>query len=300
MENTQSRNPNITNSTSSDMENTHSVFDAKITIRGTMNTLTSIKELLGQSVNKRRRTRFLSIVFGKWLDFPAYSNENLLLNYIFQREVKQKQNNDVCPPIRVFPDKIAEPLKKVRVSNILELIRKPKMWYALSDEDSVKVCLLLVSNIVFMGRESKNYIADNHIELVDDLSAWDAYQWGEYVTPPNSATTEYDVPGVQEYKGEYYGFRGKQKEWEDSQEGYAKRLKHYLKEPLSNLSQVASSPMLALTLFQCQWFKINLADGACIDDEEVLEVKGSVSGDVGGGGGGGGRIGSLLLELLID
>ncbi|GKB48382.1 hypothetical protein Tco_0899135 [Tanacetum coccineum] len=158
MENTQSRNPNITNSTSFDMENTHSVFDAKVTIRGTLHTLTSIKELLGQSVNERRRTGFLSTVFGKGLDFPAYSNDNLLLNYIFQHEVKQEQNNDVCPPIRykignnnfefgrqefclitgfafgkipkedtfkglqnspfydrVFPDKIAEPLKKVRV-----------------------------------------------------------------------------------------------------------------------------------------------------------------------------------------
>ncbi|GJW47741.1 hypothetical protein Tco_0079387 [Tanacetum coccineum] len=31
-----------------------------------------------------------------------------------------------------------------------------------------------------MVRESKNYIADNLIELVDDLTAWDAYPWGEY------------------------------------------------------------------------------------------------------------------------
>ncbi|GJS27139.1 transposase, MuDR, MULE transposase domain protein [Tanacetum coccineum] len=156
MENIQSRNPNITNSTSSDMENTHSVFDAKVTIRGTLHTLASIKELLGQSVNERRKN---------------------------QHEVKQEQNNDVCPPIRY---KIGnnnfefDPLKKVRVLDLLELIRKPKMWYALSDENSVKVCLLLVSNIVFIGRESKNYIADNLIELVDDLSAWDAYPWGEY------------------------------------------------------------------------------------------------------------------------
>nr|GFA83731.1 hypothetical protein [Tanacetum cinerariifolium] len=180
MENTQSRNPNITNSTSSDIENTQSVFDAKVTIRRTLHTLTSIKELLGQSVIERHRTRFLSTVFGKWLYFLAYSNDNLLLNYIFQNDVKQEQNNDVCPPIRVFPDKIADPLKKVRVSELLELIRKPKMWSALSDKYSVKVCLLLVSNIVFMGRESKNYIADNLIELVDDLSAWDAYLWGEY------------------------------------------------------------------------------------------------------------------------
>ncbi|GKB66415.1 phospholipase-like protein [Tanacetum coccineum] len=200
------------------MDNTQSVFDAKVAIRETLLTLTTIKELLGQSVNEKRITKFSSTVFGKWLDFPAYSNDNLLLNYIFQHEVKQEQNNDVCPPIRykignnnfefgrqefclitgfafgkiprvdtfkglqnspfcdrVFSDKIAEPLKKVRVSDLLKLIRKPEMWYGLSDEDSVKVCLLLVSNIVFMGRESKNYIADNLIEFIDNLTAWDAY-----------------------------------------------------------------------------------------------------------------------------
>ncbi|GKC43875.1 ribonuclease H-like domain-containing protein [Tanacetum coccineum] len=157
MENTQSRNPNITNSTSSDMENTHSVFDAKVTIRGTLHTLTSIKELLGQSVNERRRTRY------------KIGNTN----FEFGRQ-------EFCLITGFAFGKIPKPLKKVRVSDLLELIRKPKIWSALSDEDSVKVCLLLVSNIVFMGRESKNYIADNLIELVDDLSAWDAYLWGEY------------------------------------------------------------------------------------------------------------------------
>ncbi|GJY71805.1 phospholipase-like protein [Tanacetum coccineum] len=198
-------------------------FDAKVIIRGTLHTLTSIKELLCQTGNERCRTRFCSTVFGKWLDFPAYSNDNLLLNYIFQHEVKQEQNNDVCPPIRykignnhfefgrqefclitsfafgkipkvdtfnglqnspfcdrVFFDKIAAPLKKVKVSEVLEVIRSLEMWSALSDEDSVKVCLLLVSNIVFMGREFKNYIAYNLIELVDDLTAWDTYPWGDY------------------------------------------------------------------------------------------------------------------------
>ncbi|GKB36613.1 transposase, MuDR, MULE transposase domain protein, partial [Tanacetum coccineum] len=152
------------------MENTQSVFDAKVTVRGTLHTLTSIKELLGQSVNERRRTSMrqefcliTGFAFGKIPKVDTF---------------KGLQNSPFCD--RVFPDKIAEPLKKVRVSDLLELIRKPKKWYALSDEDSVKVCLLLVSNIVFMGRESKNYIADNLIELVDDLSAWDAYPWGEY------------------------------------------------------------------------------------------------------------------------
>nr|GEV84739.1 phospholipase-like protein [Tanacetum cinerariifolium] len=81
---------------------------------------------------------------------------------------------------RVFLDKISNPLKKVRVLELLGLIKSPKKWFALSNEDSVKVCLLVVSNIVFLGREPKNYIANNLIELVDDLNAWDAYTWGEY------------------------------------------------------------------------------------------------------------------------
>ncbi|GJX92724.1 transposase, MuDR, MULE transposase domain protein [Tanacetum coccineum] len=79
------------------MDNMNEVFDAKVTIRETLHTLTSI------------------------------------MNYIFQHEVKQEQNNDVCPPIRVFPDKIAEPLKKVRVSEVLEVIRSlernNKFWW---------------------------------------------------------------------------------------------------------------------------------------------------------------------------
>ncbi|GJZ39252.1 phospholipase-like protein [Tanacetum coccineum] len=120
------------------MDNMNEVFDAKVTIRETLHTLTSI------------------------------------MNYIFQHEVKQEQNNDVCLPIRykignnyfefgrqefclitgfafgkipkvdtfnglqnspfcdrVFPDKIAEPLKKVRVSEIyiLEMYRNNKFWW---------------------------------------------------------------------------------------------------------------------------------------------------------------------------
>nr|GEV37474.1 phospholipase-like protein [Tanacetum cinerariifolium] len=132
MENTQSRNPNITNSTSSDMENTQLVFDAKVRIRGTLHTLKSIKELLGQSVNDRHRTRqefclITGFAFGKIPKVDTF---------------KGLQNSPFCD--RVFSDKIAEPLKKVRVSELLELIRKPKMWFTLSDKDSVKFCLLLI------------------------------------------------------------------------------------------------------------------------------------------------------------
>ncbi|GKA90556.1 phospholipase-like protein [Tanacetum coccineum] len=82
---------------------------------------------------------------------------------------------------QVFLEKIGLPLKKVRVIKLLVVTRSPDLWSALSDEDDVKVCLLLVASIVFMGQEHKNYIADNLLELVDDFPAWDAYPWGEYL-----------------------------------------------------------------------------------------------------------------------
>ncbi|GJT69713.1 phospholipase-like protein [Tanacetum coccineum] len=200
------------------MDNVIEVFDAKVTMRSTLHTLASIKELLCKSGNERRNTISRSTQFGKWLDFPSFANDNHLLNYIFQHHVKQEQNNNDFPHItykigdntfdfgrqefclitgfqfmkfrkedtflglkngpfidRVFPEKIGQPLKRVRVIDLLVVTRSAHLWSGLSDEDAVKVCLLLVVNIVFMDREPKNYIADNLLELVDDLPTWDAY-----------------------------------------------------------------------------------------------------------------------------
>nr|GEX06650.1 hypothetical protein [Tanacetum cinerariifolium] len=95
------------------MDNMIAVFDAKVTIRGTLHTLTSIKELLGHISNERRRTRFSSTVF--------------------------------------------DPLKKVRVLELLELTRKPEMGSALSDEDSVKVCLLLKTKKIDSSKKIETY-----------------------------------------------------------------------------------------------------------------------------------------------
>ncbi|GJS92955.1 hypothetical protein Tco_0799923 [Tanacetum coccineum] len=161
------------------MDNVIEVFDAKVTMRSTLHNLASIKELLCKSGNERRNTIFRSTQFGKWLDFPSFANDNHLLNYIFQHQVKQEQNNNDCPPItykigdNTFD--FGQPLKRVRVIDLLVLTRSARLWFALSDEDAVKVCLLLVVNIVFVDREPKNYIVDNLLELVDDLPTWNAY-----------------------------------------------------------------------------------------------------------------------------
>nr|GEV66555.1 hypothetical protein [Tanacetum cinerariifolium] len=133
------------------MDNVIEIFDAKVTMRSTIHTLASIKELLCKSGNERRNTIFRSTQFGKWLDFPSFANDSHLLNYIFQHQVKQQQNNIDCPPItykigdNTFD--FGQPVKRVRIIDLLVVTRSAHLWSQLSDEDAVK----------------------------------DAYPWGEYI-----------------------------------------------------------------------------------------------------------------------
>ncbi|GJS76670.1 hypothetical protein Tco_0726551 [Tanacetum coccineum] len=156
------------------MDNVNEVFDSKVTIRGTLHTLISIKELLSKSGNERRKTMFCSTVYkivNNTFDFGR-QEFCLITGFSFGKlpkddSFKGLQTSPFCD--RVFPEKIAHPLNKVKLFELLEVTRSHELWSALSDEDGVKVCLLLVSSIVFMGWELKNYIADNILELVDFL-----------------------------------------------------------------------------------------------------------------------------------
>ncbi|GKD60193.1 hypothetical protein Tco_1297702 [Tanacetum coccineum] len=101
------------------MENTRSVFDAKVTVRGTLHTLTSIKELLGQSVNERRRTRLVNVISRH------------------KEAVKLKNKKDVS---RTKKTKKIDSSKKIETYNvygfvwslkiyILEMYRNNKFWW---------------------------------------------------------------------------------------------------------------------------------------------------------------------------
>ncbi|GJW20153.1 phospholipase-like protein [Tanacetum coccineum] len=51
------------------------------------------------------------------------------------------------------------------------------MW----DEDAVWLCLLIASELVFMGKEKINFLTKHIMWLVDNFDAWNAYPWGEYM-----------------------------------------------------------------------------------------------------------------------
>nr|GEX86166.1 phospholipase-like protein [Tanacetum cinerariifolium] len=49
------------------------------------------------------------------------------------------------------------------------------------DEDDVRLCLLIASELVFMGKEKRNFLTKHLMWLVDDFDAWNAFPWGEYM-----------------------------------------------------------------------------------------------------------------------
>ncbi|GJR32440.1 hypothetical protein Tco_1108672 [Tanacetum coccineum] len=170
------------------MKDTIEVFDAKITIRSSLSFLTDVKNKFEEPGNDKRHTLFRATVFGKWLDLPSFSYDNLLFNYIFQHQVSVDSRDD-CPLLqnricgnslitsfmfgklpkeetykgissspfldRIFPDRSTNPVKKVKGDELLKLFTTDDLWFGIFDHDVVRVCLLLVATIVFMGREPR-------------------------------------------------------------------------------------------------------------------------------------------------
>nr|GEX66947.1 phospholipase-like protein [Tanacetum cinerariifolium] len=76
---------------------------------------------------------------------------------------------------RIFPDRVTYPVKKVKGLELVKILTTDELWFGISDHDVVSVCLLLVSTIVFMGREPRYYILDNVLESVEDLPGFNTY-----------------------------------------------------------------------------------------------------------------------------
>nr|GEY75919.1 hypothetical protein [Tanacetum cinerariifolium] len=70
---------------------------------------------------------------------------------------------------------------KSRSMRDLDLVASTSFTTSISSTS--QVCLLLVSTIVFMGREPRYYISDNVLESVEDLPGFNTYPWEIF---PNS------------------------------------------------------------------------------------------------------------------
>lgn len=70
-----------------------------------------------------------------------------------------------------FLKKKNDRVKSVYGSDCLELIKNDYKMLAVSDDDAVRLCLLVVAILVFMGNEYRNCIPNHLLSLVEDLDS---------------------------------------------------------------------------------------------------------------------------------
>ncbi|GKF05901.1 hypothetical protein Tco_0036569, partial [Tanacetum coccineum] len=87
-------------------------------------------------------------------------------------------NGDI--PFRnwLFPEKIEN---DVKIIDVLALIDDEEKFSKVSDEDAIRLCLLLSLEVIFMGRELVSVVDDVFLRMVDNLDAWNTFPWGEHI-----------------------------------------------------------------------------------------------------------------------
>ncbi|PWA50073.1 phospholipase-like protein [Artemisia annua] len=83
-------------------------------------------------------------------------------------------------------------VKSVKGTDLLKLLRGDR-WSSISDDDAVRV-LLIVCELVFMGREDRSVIPNHIMALVEHFHEWNAFPWGEYMWEKFYARTVNVVP----------------------------------------------------------------------------------------------------------
>ncbi|GJT64930.1 phospholipase-like protein [Tanacetum coccineum] len=201
------------------MARCNDLYDVKIIVRSSVKLLKEIIDLLKKNPNRQRL--FRRTVFGPWLDILSHDNDNHLMHYVLHHQVSVSKVTSACPPLifnigdhclrfgrkefclmsgfrfgkvsekysklspfcqRLFPEKINKKgVLNLKSIELLGVLRNTETWIGLFDMDAVRVCLLLVVELVFMGKEDRICIPMHLVSLVEDFDCWNMYPWGEYM-----------------------------------------------------------------------------------------------------------------------
>ncbi|GJT41647.1 phospholipase-like protein [Tanacetum coccineum] len=194
-------------------------YDAKISVRSSVKLLPEFKGLLSMKPNRERL--FRDTVFGPWLDIQSHENDSHMMHYVLEHQVLVSNFRSDLPPIifhigdhwlefgqkqfclitgfrfgnisekhstmspffnRHFSEnKTINGFKRVTGFDLLRVLRDKNTWLKMLDEDAVRLCLLIASELVYMGKEKRNFLTKHIMWLVDDFDAWNAFPWGEYM-----------------------------------------------------------------------------------------------------------------------
>nr|GEW90341.1 phospholipase-like, aminotransferase-like mobile domain protein [Tanacetum cinerariifolium] len=143
-------------------------YNARVYVKSKLHYFPLLKDRLGLY----RCVLFSETCFGRWLDLTYVENEESLIHYTLQ---KQKISNN---------DHYDLPLIYSVNSYTLHFGRREFCLisgFNLSDPDSIRVCLLLSLEVVFMGHELGSAVDDVFLRMVEDLDVWNDFPWGEHM-----------------------------------------------------------------------------------------------------------------------
>lgn len=79
---------------------------------------------------------------------------------------------------RVFPHKVGLPITNL---DLIGVVEDEEFFSKLSDVDAVRLCLLFMLEVIFMGRLLANELDDILFKLIENLEAWNSFPWGEHI-----------------------------------------------------------------------------------------------------------------------
>nr|GEX82736.1 phospholipase-like protein [Tanacetum cinerariifolium] len=79
---------------------------------------------------------------------------------------------------RVFPHKLGLSVTNLDVIGVIE---DEETFRKLCDDDSIRLCLILALEVIFMGRLLTCPVDDTLFRLVENLEYWKCFPWGEHI-----------------------------------------------------------------------------------------------------------------------
>ncbi|KAJ0579582.1 putative phospholipase [Helianthus annuus] len=190
-------------------------FRAEVKIRCRIGVATEIRDRLRPG--SVRSELFRGTCFGPWLDIRSTSIDSNLLHLILQTEYTPVVHQDalffrvggqelrfgpqefcLITGMRFGPHQLWRQNRmhvgldmtfrgrvfghvraRVQVSDLKNVF--DSSLDQLSDLDAVRLCLLMLLEIGFMGSRSASFIHSDVLELVEDLDSWNTFPWGSYV-----------------------------------------------------------------------------------------------------------------------
>ncbi|PWA35918.1 phospholipase-like protein [Artemisia annua] len=189
------------------------VYNAKVSIRSRLYLISTIKSKL--AYNEDRYAMFRNTVLEPWLDLKSEDHDNHVLNFMLQHQ-KHIENASFETPmyfeidkhtlefgrrefclltglrfgkislehleesVSGFCERVFPGFERIKGYDLIRVLHS-ESFNKMSNEDAVRLCMLLAVEYVLKGQELRHVLSNELLCLVDDFYESDAFSWGEYM-----------------------------------------------------------------------------------------------------------------------